>query len=519
MPKYVVITGGVVSGVGKGITVASLGRLLKARGYKVRIQKFDPYINVDSSNLSPYQHGEIFVTDDGAEADLVLGHYERFMGEPSNADSIVTSGKVYSSVIENERTGKYEGRTVQIVPHITDEIKARLIKTQGDEIILVDVGGTVGDMECQPFLEAFKQLRVIYGKDNVAYVHVSFVPFIEMSGEQKTKPTQHSVKELQNVGIQPDVIVCRSDYPLELGSKQKMAAFCNVPVDCIIENITNEHVLDIPLRLEQQGFASVVLRRLKLEDKTPALDDWKGFCKKAYSTDDKKKCKIAVVGKYVTSADAYISLFEALKYSAIELSILFDISWLPSDKLDGKTLKELSAYDGIIIPAGFGERGFEGKIDAAKVARENNIPCLMIGLGAQAGLIEFARNVCGIKNANSQEFDEHAENPVVCFGSDFKKGAHKTLVSKNSKLASIYKKASVSFRHRHKFEMNPDYSKQFENAGLLISGKTEYGQIDAYELPANKFHIGVSYHPEFSAWVAHPDKLITEFLKSTVSDK
>lgn len=519
MPKYVVITGGVVSGVGKGITVASLGRLLKARGYKVRIQKFDPYINVDSSNLSPYQHGEIYVTDDGAESDLVLGHYERFMGEPANADSIVTSGKVYSSVIENERTGRYDGRTVQIVPHITDEIKSRMLRAQGDEIVLIDVGGTVGDMECQPFLEAFKQLRVIYGKDNVAYVHVSFVPYIEMSGEQKTKPTQHSVKELQNVGIQPDVIVCRSDYPLELSSKQKMAAFCNVPADCIIENLTNEHVLDIPLKLEQQNFASVVLRRLKLEDRTPDLDEWKEVCRKAYSQKDKKRCRIAVVGKYVTSADAYISLFEALKYSAIELSVLFEISWIQSDMLDAKMLKTLSGYDGIIIPAGFGERGFEGKIKAAETARKNNIPCLMIGLGAQAGIIEFARNVCGIKDANSQEFDENANNPVVCTGSEFKKGAHKTLVSKNTALANIYKKASVNFRHRHKFEMNPDYAGQLEKNGLLISGRTEYGQIDAFELPSNKFHIGVSYHPEFSAWVGHPDKLITEFMSVVVKYK
>lgn len=516
MPKYVVITGGVVSGVGKGITVASLGRLLKARGYKVQIQKFDPYINVDSSNLSPFQHGEIFVTDDGAETDLVLGHYERFMGEPANSNSIVTSGKVYSSVIENERKGKYNGRTVQIVPHITDEIKARLLKPQGDEIVLVDVGGTVGDMECQPFLEAFKQLRVIYGKDNVAYVHVSFVPYIEMSGEQKTKPTQHSVKELQNVGIQPDVIVCRSDYPLAFSSKQKMAAFCNVAVDCIIENLTNKHVLDIPLKLEQQGFASVVLRRLKLDDKPADLSEWKEVCRKAYSLGDKKKCKLAVVGKYVTTPDAYISLFEALKYSAIELSALFEISWIASDKLDDKKLKTLSGYDGIIIPAGFGERGFDGKNKAAQFARENDIPCLMIGLGAQAGLVDFSRDVCGLGGANSQEFDENAAHPVVCFGSEFKKGAHKTLVTKNTKLASIYKKASVKFRHRHKFEMNPDYADTFEKHGLVISGKTEYGQIDAYELPDKKFYIGVSYHPEFAAWIAHPDKLITEFMKTAL---
>lgn len=513
MPKYVVITGGVVSGLGKGITVATLGRLLKARGYKVKLQKFDPYFNVDSSNLSPYQHGEVFVTNDGVETDLVLGHYERFMGELTNQDSIVTSGKVYSGVIEKERAGMYDGRTVQIVPHVTDEIKDRLYKGDDCDIVLIDVGGTVGDMECQPFLEAFKQLVVLEGRKNVAYVHVSFVPYIAMSGEQKTKPTQHSVKELLNLGIQPDVIVCRSDYEIEESSKQKMAAFCNVSTDCIIENLTNDHVLNIPLSLDKQGFASVVLRKLGLEDRQPDLEVWKDVCVKAFSDIEKPVAKIAIVGKYVKVQDAYISLFQSIKYSAIELSSLFEITWISSDSIGKEELGVLKTMDGIIIPAGFGERGFDGKVKCAQFARENDIPCLMIGLGAQAGIVDFAKNVCDIENATSEEFSNNKDNCVIRKGRKFKKGAHKTRVLQGSKLEEIYGCSVVEFRHRHKYEMSGNYSQLFTDNGLTICGKTMRNNIDAFEYAPNKFHIGVSYHPEFSAWVGHPDKLMTKFIK------
>ncbi len=511
MAKYVVMTGGVVSGIGKGITAASLGALLKSRGYKVTLQKFDPYFNVDSSHLSPYQHGEIYVTDDGAETDLVIGHYERFINGNLDGRSDITSGRIYRTVIDNEREGKYDGSTVQIVPHITDEIRNQLLKFDDDTIVIVDVGGTVGDIECTPFLEAFKQLNVLAGENNVAYVHVSYVPFIEMSGEQKTKPTQHSVKELQNVGIQPDVIVCRSDYPLELGSKKKMAAFCNVYPDCIIENLTNDRILEIPLRLEAAGFASAVLRKLKLEDREADLSEWKEVVRRAYSVKKTKQARIAIIGKYVEMHDAYISLYESLKYAAIDMQLTFKLDWLSSDKLTKKEIAELGKYDGIILPAGFGERGFAGTVGVAEYARKNDLPCLMIGLGAQAGLIEFARDVAGVKHAGSAEFGEK-DFPVVCAGKEFKKGSHRTLLTKGSALADIYGGEEIAMRHRHRYEMNPAYMGELEKCGLLVSGRSEAGYIDAYELPTSKFHIGVAFHPEFNSKVGHPDKLIQAFL-------
>ena len=513
MAKYVVMTGGVVSGIGKGITAASLGTLLKARGYKVTLQKFDPYFNVDSSHLSPYQHGEVFVTDDGAETDLVIGHYERFINEKLTGRSDITSGRVYSTVIENEREGKYDGSTVQVVPHITDEIKNQLLITEDDTIVIVDVGGTVGDIECTPFLEAFKQLKVLAGRDNVVYVHVSFVPFIEMSGEQKTKPTQHSVKELLNMGIQPDVIVCRSDYPLEPGSKKKMAAFCNVQPDCIIENLTNDRLLEIPLSLEKEGFASVVLRRLRLPDREADLSAWQSFIHRAYDEKKTRTAKIAVVGKYVEMHDAYVSLYESVKLSAAGLGIDYSIDGVCSDRLDEKTVSELSAYDGIILPAGFGERGFEGKVLAAGYARTHDIPCLMIGMGAQAGLVEFARDVAGMPDANSHEFDPESSAPVICRGDEpFKKGGHTTSLKKGTKLRSVYGSDEIRMRHRHRYEMNPDYEKAFEAAGLRISGMSDGGFIDAYELPANRFHVGVAFQPEFESAVGCTEKLFDAFM-------
>ncbi len=515
MTKYVVMTGGVVSGIGKGITAASLGTLLKSRGYKVTLQKFDPYFNVDSSHLSPYQHGEVFVTDDGSETDLVIGHYERFINDNLDWRSDITSGRIYRKVIDNEREGKYDGSTVQIVPHITDEIRNQLLKFDDDTIVIVDVGGTVGDIECTPFLEAFKQLNVLAGENNVAYVHVSYVPFIEMSGEQKTKPTQHSVKELQNVGIQPDVIVCRSDYPLELGSKKKMAAFCNVYPDCIIENLTNDRILEIPLKLEAAGFATAVLRKLKLEDREADLTEWKEVVRRAYSLKKTKQAKIAIVGKYVEMHDAYISLYESLKYAAIDLRLTFKLDWISSDKLtDGENLK---GYDGIILPAGFGERGFDGTLTAAETARKNNIPCLMIGLGAQAGAIEFARNVAGLSDANSVEFGE-TDCPLVCGGTTpFKKGNHLTTIKRGSVLAKAYG-SSIGMRHRHRYEINAKYADVLVKSGLSISGMSDDGFIDAFELPSNKFHVGVTFRPEFNSKVGHPDKLISLFLSSAAKD-
>ncbi len=513
MAKYVVMTGGVVSGLGKGITAASLGALLKARGYKVTLQKFDPYFNVDSSHLSPYQHGEVFVTADGAETDLVIGHYERFINDCLTEKSDITSGRVYSTVIDNEREGRYDGSTVQVVPHITDEIRNQLLKFKDDTIVIVDVGGTVGDIECTPFLEAFKQLRVLAGADDVAYVHVSYVPFIEMSGEQKTKPTQHSVKELQNVGIQPDVIVCRSDYPLETGSKKKMAAFCNVHVDCIIENLTSDHILEIPMMLEREGFASAVLRKLKLEEREADLDAWKGVLKLAYATEKTHTAKIAVVGKYVEMHDAYVSLYESVKYAAIDTRVRYELIGICSDKIDKRALDRIGKCDGIILPAGFGERGFDGKVVVAEYARKHDIPCLMIGLGAQAGFIEFARNVAGLKKADSHEFDSDAECPAVKRGLiPFRKGACVTTVKKGTLLSDIYGEEKICMRHRHRYEMNEDYADVLEKAGLTVSGRSEEGYIDAFEIKDRKFYVGVSFQPEFESKVGRPDKLIRGFL-------
>lgn len=515
MTKYVVMTGGVVSGLGKGITAASLGTLLKSRGYKVTLQKFDPYFNVDSSHLSPYQHGEVFVTVDGAETDLVIGHYERFINGNLTGRSDVTSGRVYATVIDNEREGKYDGSTVQVVPHITDEIRNQLLKFDDDTIVIVDVGGTVGDIECTPFLEAFKQLRVLAGADNVAYVHVSYVPFIEMSGEQKTKPTQHSVKELQNVGIQPDVIVCRSDYPLEAGSKKKMAAFCNVHADCIIENLTCDRILEIPLMLEKEGFASAVLRKLKLEDRPADLTEWKSVLALAYDTRKTRTAKLAIVGKYVEMHDAYVSLYESVKYAAIDLKVRFELDGICSDKITAETLSQLDGYDGIILPAGFGERGFEGKVLVAGYAREKNIPCLMIGMGAQAGLVEFARGCAGLKDASSHEFDPSADCPVICRGLvPFKKGAHATILTPGTRLAAVYGTDRIDMRHRHRYEMNLEYEKDLTAAGLVVSGRTEEGYIDAFELPGSKFYVGVAFQPEFESKVGHPDKLIRAFVET-----
>ena len=518
MTKYVVITGGVVSGIGKGITAASLGALLKARGYKVTLQKFDQYFNVDSSNLSPYQHGEIFVTDDGAETDLVIGHYERFIDDKLTGRSDITSGRVYSNVIASERAGKYDGSTVQVVPHITDEIRDQLLTFDDGTIVIVDVGGTVGDIECTPFLEAFKQLRVLTGSDNVAYVHVSYVPFLEMSGEQKTKPTQHSVKELLNMGIQPDVIVCRSDYPLEAGSKKKMAAFCNVRQDCIIENLTTDNILEIPLELESEGFASAVLRKLKLEDREADLGKWERAVYAAYKSEKQSKARVAVVGKYVEMHDAYVSLYEALKYAGYDLCVDCETVGVSSDKINDRNVaQKLAGFDGIIIPAGFGERGFAGKIAAARYARTNDVPCLMIGLGAQAGAVEFARDVLGIADADSREFDKKTPHPVICGGTGaFKKGGHMTKVSGGSLLKEAYGSDTVRMRHRHRFEINPDYAAAFAGAGLAVTGVSDEGFIDAYELPANKFWMGVVFQPEFNAKVGNPDKLIRLFLSACV---
>ena len=526
MAKYVFITGGVVSGLGKGITAGALGALLKARGYKVTLQKIDPYFNVDSSNLSPYQHGEVFVTADGAEADLVIGHYERLLNEDLDAAGEVTSGQIYSSVIAKERRGEYDGGTVQVVPHITDEIKSKItaLDTGKTDIIITEIGGTVGDIECHPFLEAIRQLRSEVGRENVAYVHVTLLPYIEMSGEQKTKPTQHSVKELQNVGIQPDIIVCRSEYPIGDGSKRKLSLFCNVSHDCIIQDLTTDKLYSVPLMLEEEGFAKVVLRRLKLGDKESDLKKQTEFCEKADAVGRSgKTVKIAVVGKYVEKHDAYISLSQALFFGGINNGVGVDIKWVSSEDVTPQKAKKLfdDVY-GIVIPSGFGERGFGGKIAAAEYARKNDVPCLMIGLGAQAGIIEYAKNELGIADAADAEFSSSGTLIVDKSGDKpcFKKGEHKTLLEKGSVLSKIYGGAeSICKRHRHKYRINKDYRDVLSAKDLKFCGFSECGSPEAFEISKNRFYVGVVFQPEFTARPLGAEPIFDAFVSAVYGSR
>ncbi len=518
MAKFIFVTGGVVSGLGKGVTAASLARLLKARGYRVTLQKFDPYFNVDTSNLSPYQHGEVYVTEDGGEVDLVVGHYERLLGENLGIKNDVTSGQIYASVIAKERTGYYNGSTVQVVPHITNEIKERIysLDTPESDIVITEIGGTVGDIECHPFLEAIRQFKVEAGKGNVLYIHVTLVPYIEMSGEQKTKPTQHSVKELQNVGIQPDVIVCRSDYPIGADSKRKLGLFCNVDHDCIIQNLTTDNIFTVPLALEEEGLARVAARKLRLEEREPDLDSWREFCEKAQRVhSSENKLRIGLVGKYVELHDAYVSLTEALDHSGIAMDTCVEIVWIPSEKVTPAAVSRLQSLSGIVIPAGFGERGFEGKVNAARFARENGIPALMLGMGAQAGLVEFARK-CGMEKANSTEFDKKTAYPVVYSPFEaprFRCGAEPASVKKNTLLHKIYGTDIISERHRHKYEFNPAFQRELEKEGLVFSVKGTAGKLyEAYELPGHPFYVGVVYRPEFKSRPDNPHPLITAFI-------
>ncbi len=517
MSKFIFVTGGVVSGLGKGVTAASLARLLKARGYRVTLQKFDPYFNMDTSNISPYQHGEVYVTEDGGEVDLVMGHYERLLGENLGIQNDVTSGQIYSAVIAKEREGHYNGSTVQVVPHITNEIKERIysLATPESDIVITEIGGTVGDIECHPFLEAIRQFKSEAGKGNVLYIHVTLVPYIEMSGEQKTKPTQHSVKELQNVGIQPDIIVCRSDYPIAADSKRKLAMFCNVENDCIIQNLTSDNIFTVPLALEEDGLVRAALRKLRLEDREPALDGWRDFCRRAQAVHAaENKLRIGLVGKYTDLHDAYVSLTEALDHSGIASDCAVEIVWIPAEKVNAAATR-LHGLNGIVTAYGFGERGFEGKVNAARYARENGIPALMIGMGAQAGLVEFARTH-GMDKANSAEFDRKTPYPVVYSPGEkpcIRTGAFVSNVRAGTKLAAVYGSQTVSERHRHKYEFNPVFAKELESAGLVFSVYSQNGKTpEAFELPAHPFYVGVAYRPEFKSRPDAPHPLITAFI-------
>ena len=517
--KYVFVTGGVVSGLGKGITAASLGRLLKARGFKVTMQKFDPYINIDPGTMNPIQHGEVFVTDDGAETDLDLGHYERFIDESLSKNSNVTTGKVYWSVLQKERRGDFGGGTVQVIPHITNEIKSRFYRnftSEDTHIAIIEVGGTVGDIESQPFLESIRQFQHEVGHENAMLIHVTLIPYIKASGELKTKPTQASVKELQGMGIQPDIIVCRSEQPLDQGIKDKIALFCNVPNDHVLQNLDVEYLYEAPLAMEEEHLAQVTCKCLNLECPTPDLTDWKDMVNALRHPN--KEVDIALVGKYIQLHDAYLSVVEALKHGGIAERATVNIHWVDSEELNEENVDEvLGSMQGILVPGGFGSRGVEGKILAAKYARENKIPYLGLCLGMQMAIVEFARDVIGYKDANSIELDPETAHPVIALmpeqngvedlGGTLRLGAYPCVLKEGSKARELYGTEEISERHRHRYEVNNDYRQELEENGMVLSGLSPDKRIvEMLEIPGHPFFVGTQGHPELKSRPnrAHP---------------
>ena len=517
--KYVFVTGGVVSGLGKGITAASLGRLLKARGYKVTMQKFDPYINIDPGTMNPIQHGEVFVTDDGAETDLDLGHYERFIDESLTKNSNVTTGKVYWSVLQKERRGDYGGGTVQVIPHITNEIKEfvyRVGKKTDADVVITEIGGTIGDMESQPFLEAVRQISLEVGSENSLFIHVTLVPYLSGSEEHKSKPTQHSVKELRGMGINPGLIVLRSDRPLEETIFRKISLFCNVKEDCVIENRTLGNLYEAPLMLEKSGFSDVVCRELHLEAPAPDLADWEEMVERIRNRSE--EVRIGLVGKYVKLHDAYLSVAEAMSHAGYEQNTFINIRWIDSETITKENVEDMLAdLDGVIVPGGFGNRGIEGMILAADYAREHQIPYFGICLGMQIGVITFARNVMGIKDAHSGEFDEQCAHKVIDFmpgqseeiekGGTLRLGSYPCSIKAGTKMEACYGASLIHERHRHRYEFNNEYREEMERAGLVISGTSPDGRlVEAIELPDHPFFAGVQFHPEFKSRPnqAHP---------------
>ena len=530
MTKYIFVTGGVVSGLGKGITAASLGRLLKARGLKIAAQKLDPYINVDPGTMSPYQHGEVFVTEDGAETDLDLGHYERFIDENLNKYSNLTTGKVYWNVLNKERRGEYLGSTVQVIPHITNEIKEFVYnvgKKTGADVVITEIGGTIGDIESQPFIEAVRQISLEVGRENSLFIHVTLVPYLSGSEEHKTKPTQHSVKELQGMGINPDIIVLRCDRPLEKSVFQKIALFCNVEADCVIENITLGNLYGAPLMLERSGFSEVVCRRLGLKVPEPDLEDWAAMVELAEKA-HLHTVEIGLVGKYVSLHDAYLSVSEALHHAGFYQNAHINIHWIDSEKISNENVDNiLSGMDGIIVPGGFGGRGVEGMVLAAKYARENRIPFFGICLGMQIAVIEFARNAAGISDANSGEFDEQCQNKVIDFmpgqsesidkGGTLRLGAYTCMIKPGTTMARCYGSLEIRERHRHRYEFNNDYREKLTGCGLKLSGISPDNRlVETVELSGYPFYVGVQFHPEFKSRPNHPHPLFSGFIAAAV---
>lgn len=532
MAKYIFVTGGVVSGLGKGITAASLGRLLKCRGLKVAAQKLDPYINVDPGTMSPYQHGEVYVTEDGSETDLDLGHYERFIDEDLNRFSNLTTGKVYWNVLNKERRGEYLGQTVQVIPHITQEIKDFIYslekKTEAD-VIITEIGGTTGDIESQPFLEAARQVALERGKENTLFIHVTLVPFLSGSDEHKTKPTQHSVKELQGMGISPDIIVLRCDEPLEPEIFRKIAMFCNVKPDCVIENRTLPILYEAPLMLEQEDFSLIVCRELGLWTRAPELEEWRAMVERIRSL--KKSVTIGLVGKYVQLHDAYLSVAEALHHAGYACGAKVEIRWIDSETVTEDSVDTLlGGCDGLIVPGGFGSRGIEGMIVTARWAREKDVPYLGICLGMQIAVIEFARRVCGLTDANSGEFDADSAHKVIDFlpdqsdtvskGGTLRLGAWPCRIEPGSCMASCYGKELISERHRHRYEFNNDYRDLLSGAGMRLCGLSPDGHIvEAVELSDNRFFIGVQFHPEFKSRPNRPHPLFVGLIKASMKGK
>ena len=530
--KYVFVTGGVVSGLGKGITAASLGRLLKARGYQVTMQKFDPYINVDPGTMNPIQHGEVFVTDDGTETDLDLGHYERFIDESLDKNSNVTTGKIYWSVLQKERHGDYGGGTVQVIPHITNEIKSRFYRAKfpdEERIAIIEVGGTVGDIESQPFLEAIRQFQHDVGHENAILIHVTLIPYLKASGELKTKPTQASVKELQGMGLQPDILVCRSEHPIGQDIKDKIALFCNVPQSHVLQNLDVEYLYEAPLAMEKEHLAQVVCESLELPCPQPDLDDWKSMVNDLRHP--QTEVDIAIVGKYIQLHDAYLSVVEALKHGGIANHANVHIRWIDSEHLTTENYEEsLKGLDGILVPGGFGTRGTEGKILAVQYAREHKIPFLGICLGMQVAIIEFARNVLGYHDANSIELNPDTLHPVIALmpeqdgiedlGGTLRLGSYPCKLKEGTKSYELYGKQDIAERHRHRYEVNNDYRKQLEENGMSLVGLSPDGRIvEMIEITEHPFFVGTQGHPELKSRPNHAHPLFKGLVQAAATYK
>jgi len=530
MTKFIFVTGGVVSSIGKGIVAASLGRLLKSRDYSVSILKLDPYINVDPGTMSPFQHGEVFVTEDGAETDLDLGHYERFTDTLMSRLNSVTTGSIYQAVINRERRGEYNGGTVQVIPHITNEIKDRILLVAKDakpEVLITEIGGTVGDIESLPFMEAIRQLRKQVGRQNVLYMHVTLLPYIASAGEMKTKPTQHSVKELRSIGIQPDILVCRSDRPIPTGLKQKLSEFCDVPEKCVITSQDALSIYEVPLILEREGLAEQALALLNMEQRQPDLTQWRTMVERLYSP--KRTLEIAIVGKYVRLSDAYLSVVEALRHAAIATHADLRLRWVNSEVLETEPAENyLEGVDGVVVPGGFGTRGVDGKIAAIKYARDRHIPFLGLCLGMQCSVIEWARNIAGYTDANSAEFDPGTTHPVinllpeqqdvVDLGGTMRLGVYDCHILPDSLAAKLYQAEVVEERHRHRYEFNNTYRKLLLASGYVISGTSPDGRlVEIIELPEHPFFLACQFHPEFQSRPSNPHPLFKGFMEAAIA--